>query len=83
VRLWPRVEILRAFVLSELRRILLIGQNRVAMLKSVNSGEGLVAKERGWSTILRLVRKREYVEKLARMKLRERRELLSSSLIET
>jgi hypothetical protein len=29
VRLWPRVEIGRCFVLSELRRILLVEQNRV------------------------------------------------------
>jgi len=29
VRLWPRVEICRAFVLSELRRILYFEQNRV------------------------------------------------------
>jgi hypothetical protein len=31
VRLWRRVEICRAFVLSELRRILLFEQNRVEM----------------------------------------------------
>jgi hypothetical protein len=31
VQFWNRVEMRRAFVLSELRRVLLIGQNRVEM----------------------------------------------------
>jgi hypothetical protein len=31
VQLWPRVEMSRSFVLSELRRFLHIGQNRVEM----------------------------------------------------
>jgi hypothetical protein len=31
VQLWPRVEKARSFVLSELRSILLVGQNRVEM----------------------------------------------------
>jgi hypothetical protein len=33
---WPRVEILRAFVLSELRRILHFAQNRVETQKSAH-----------------------------------------------
>jgi len=40
VRFWPRVEMGRSFVLNKLRRILLVGQNRVEMRE--NSGECLL-----------------------------------------
>jgi hypothetical protein len=49
VRFWPRVELARSFVLSELHPFLLLSQNRVEMRE--NSGEcllGLGQNRSGW-----------------------------------